>query len=308
ASGVAAERIIVLEKSEEHSWVIRRFYPASKRVTANYKGIEARCHGVLCIPDLSRDETLSYLDRAIRESGVTVRYREEVSRISREPGGRLRVESSGVVVRARVVVIAIGVLGRPNRPSWPIPVPIRSRVLFDVTSEGIRNLDVLVVGGGDAAAEYSQFLVEQPNRVTLSYRGRELSRPNQVNRQSVLELEREGKLRILWGSNIQSVEPSGEKVRVRFESQSPPAVGGAEFDRIVCALGGTNPENFLMAAGIEFDGPAPRLTSGFGTSVPGLYLAGDLTAGRKGGSIILAFNTAHAAMLWICGEHGICRL
>ena len=46
----------------------------------------------------------------------------------------------------------------------------------------------------------------------------------------------------------------------------------------------------------------------FGTSVPGLFLAGDLTAGRKGGSIILAFNTAAAAMRQICEDHRICSV
>jgi thioredoxin reductase (NADPH) len=77
---------------------------------------------------------------------------------------------------------------------------------------------------------------------------------------------------------------------------------------VVYALGGTTPENFLKAIGIEFEGGSPRLTNSFGTSVPGLYLAGDLTAGKKGGSIVLAFNTAAAAVRKICEDHGICRL
>jgi len=37
-------------------------------------------------------------------------------------------------------------------------------------------------------------------------------------------------------------------------------------------------------------------------------LAGDLTAGKRGGSIILAFNTAAAEMRQICEEHGICAV
>ena len=166
-------------------------------------------------------------------------------------------------------------------------------------------LALLVVGGGDTATEYCQFLVQHGNRVLLSYRGRELTRPNPINRDSVLALERQGKLQILWGSQIDALEPSGERVRVLFAGGER---GALEVDRVIYALGGTTPENFLKAAGIGFEGRFPRLTESFGTTVPGLYLAGDLTAGKKGGSIILAFNRAAATMRRICEEHGICAV
>ncbi len=306
AAGVPAERIVVLEKAEAHSWIIRKYYPASKPVLANYKGIEAKCEGVLCIPDLTREETLTYLDRAIEDSGVEVRYRNEVFRISpEEASGRLLVESSGGSLRAKNVVIAIGILGRPNKPGYPIPRSVKDKVFFDVTSSVMRGLDVLVVGGGDTATEYCQFLVQEDNRVTLSYRGEELTRPNPINRDSVLALASSGRLRLLLASDISGLEAVGERIRVLF---SGAVLGPLAVDRIVYALGGTTPENFLKAIGIEFDGPAPRLTDAFATTVPGLFLAGDLTAGKRGGSIILAFNTAAAAMRQICQESGICAV
>ena len=304
-AGVSPGRVLVLERAPEHSWIIRKYYPAAKPVLANYKGIEAKCEGVLCIPDLTREETLSYLDRAIRDSGACVRYREEVHRIGTESDGLLRVETNTGVWRARVVVIAIGILSRPNKPSHAIPPQVKRQVLFDVTSEEILGKDVLVVGGGDTATEYCQFLVQEGNRVTLCYRGRELARPNPINQQSVLELERQGRLQILLSSNVAGLESAGARVRVRFQERG---LGFLEVDRIVYALGGTTPENFLKSAGIAFDGPQPKLTESFATSVPGLFLAGDLTAGRKGGSIILAFNTAAAAMRQICEDYGICAI
>ena len=72
------------------------------------------------------------------------------------------------------------------------------------------------------------------------------------------------------------------------------------FDRIIYALGGTTPLNFLKAVGIKFEGEVPVLTEGYETSLPGLYLIGDLSAGKKGGSINLAFNMAADAMRHIC--------
>lgn len=72
------------------------------------------------------------------------------------------------------------------------------------------------------------------------------------------------------------------------------------FEQIVYALGETTPTNFPRAIGIAFDGAAPVIKEGYETSVPGLYLIGDLSAGRKGGSINLAFNTAAEVMRSIC--------
>jgi thioredoxin reductase (NADPH) len=305
AAGVSPQGVLVLERAPQHSWVIRKYYPEGKPVLANYKGIEARCDGVLCIPDSTREETLTYLDRAIQDSGARVLYGEEVRRIGREARGRLRVESTSGVSLARVVVIAIGILGRPNKPSYAIPRAVKDRVFFDVTSQEIQGRDVLVVGGGDTATEYSQFLAQGANRVTLAYRGASLTRPNPINRESVLALERQGKLRILFSCDVVGLEASGKKVHVRFAGLPGRPI---DFDHVVFALGGTTPQNFLKAAGIAFDGPHPRLTESFRTSVPGLFLAGDLTAGKTGGSIILAFNTAAAAMRRICEDHGICRV
>lgn len=70
--GIASEDILILEKGETHSWAIRKFYPAAKVVLANYKGIEAICRGVMCISDMSKDETLTYIERTIEQFELAV--------------------------------------------------------------------------------------------------------------------------------------------------------------------------------------------------------------------------------------------
>jgi thioredoxin reductase len=50
------------------------------------------------------------------------------------------------------------------------------------------------------------------------------------------------------------------------------------------------------------------MKDGFETSIPGLFLIGDLSAGRKGGSIISAFNSSHDAMKKICDSYLSCEL
>lgn len=115
-----------------------------------------------------------------------------------------------------------------------------------------------------------------------------------------MALEQRGQVTILRGSNIKELQDgqaTNKPVVVLFEEVAFPS---QSFDHVIYALGGTTPTNFLKSVGIAFEGDAPVIKEGYETSLPGLYLIGDLSAGRKGGSINLAFNMAQEAMRDIC--------
>ncbi len=304
AAGIAPDDIRILEKGDAHSFSIRKFYPETKLVTANYKGHAAVCMGVLCIPDLSKGETLTYLDRAIADHGLIVRYNEVVHAI-RPRDGHFLVETPSATYETKTCAIAIGILGRPRKPDWPVPAALKRHITYDVTTTEIRSMDVLVIGGGDSASEYAQYLVQEGCRVTLSYRGPDFHRMNRINSESLETLESRGQVTVLRSSNVLRVEVDSGRPRAIFAEDSFPA---RTFDHVVLALGGTTPENFLKTIGIDFDGAAPVLREGYETSIPGLYLVGDLTAGKTGGSIITAFNSANEAMHALCRDHLDCPL
>jgi len=178
-------------------------------------------------------------------------------------------------------------------------------LLFDITSQHIEGEDVLVVGGGDTAAEYVEYLRKQGNRVTLSYRGTEFKRLNEHNHATLLDLEQRGEVLILRGSNITGVETDAGRPRVLFkeEQYGPPRT----FDRVVYALGGTTPTNFLRMLGVRFDDEGPVFNENGETDVAGLFLIGDLVVGKTGGSIITAFNSAVHAMRSICAGYLSCN-
>jgi thioredoxin reductase (NADPH) len=302
-AGVQPAAVRVLEKGPEHSWAIRKFYPENKAVTANYKGQEAQCRGVLCIEDTTKSGVLSYLDRAIADHQIDVHYQQTVHAIRQRDGGGLIIDTPEGTLETRTCAIAIGILGKPNKPTYRIPPTLRTRVHFDVTSKKIENSRVLVVGGGDSASEYVQYLHEIGNQVTLSYRRDQLTRMNDINRESLLALVDRQQVTLRRSSNLRELLDSDGRPLVSYEEES---LEDEAFDHVVYALGGTTPENFLKEIGIDFDGPAPIVTDGFETSVPGLFLIGDLSAGKKGGSIISAFNSANGAMRAICSEHLDC--
>ncbi len=294
AAGVSHERVLLIEQSPEHSFSIKKYYPENKVVTANYKGFEAVCTGVMCLADSTKQETLSYLDDSIRAHHFAVRYGEHVYQMAKDPQEqRFIVTSSVATYEARVVVIAIGILGKPNKPEYRLPTTLKERLLFDVTSIEIRNARVLVVGGGDSASEYCQYLVQLKNSVSLSYRRPEFSRMNKINKESLEALVGRGGVEFLGGSNVAGIAEVNGRPQVTFRE---PGYGERGYDYVVYALGGTTPKNFLKTIGIRFVGDEPELRENHETSVPGLFLIGDLSAGSKGGSIIWAFNSANTAM------------
>jgi thioredoxin reductase (NADPH) len=303
-AGVPADAMLVLEKAEEHSFTLKKYYPDNKLVTANYKGFEAVCTGVMCMPDLSKHQTISYLDSSLLEHDVRVRYRETVYKIFKHDGEqRFTVSTDRGEYETTVVAIAIGILGKPNKPDYPLPRTLKDRLLFDVTTTELSGGNILVVGGGDSASEYCQYLVQKGNRVSLSYRRTDFARMNDINRASLLALAQRGHVELLLGSNITKVVDASGKPDVVFREES---LGTRGFDYLVYALGGSTPENFLRTIGIEFNGDAPRLLEAYETTVPGLFLVGDLSAGPKGGSIIWAFNSANTAMRRICRQYLNC--
>jgi len=301
--GISSEKVLIIEKAKEHSWIIRKYYPDEKLVTANYKGKDAVCEGVLCLSDQSKNETLSLLDKTILDFKLNVHYQEEVSSLEKQ-GEQFILGTNKAQYEARVVVVAVGVMGRPNKPDYDIAPSIKSKVFYDISAKSLEGSSVLVVGGGDSASEYAQYLVQKGSWVDFSYRGSEFHRMNPINRDSLLELGKQGRIEIFFETNIAGLSDDHSRVHVSFKEKEGL---NRTYDHVVYALGGSTPENFMQLLGIDYQGGKPTLSEELETSVPGLFMVGDLSAGRAGGSIISAFNSSHQAMASICKSYLECN-
>lgn len=294
---IESDDILIFEKGAAPAWAIRHHYPDDKLVAENYKGYDILPEGALGIGNLSKDDTLSYLERAIAEHALRVRHEEPVMAIKRSVEDLFVITTNRADYRAKNCVIAIGILEKPRKPDYRLPPPLYENILFDLAGPVPSCKDILVVGGGESAFEAAILLSRRHNRISLSYRRREFNRLCDSSRDTLAALEAAGAITIFRESNIVKLANMRGRPGVLFAEEK---FGQRVFDKIVYCLGGTTPRGFLKAAGIDFLDDSPIIKKGNETNVPGLFLIGDLSAGARGGSVNWAFNSSHAAMRKIC--------
>ncbi len=283
------ESILMIEKGKNHSQTIRQYYKDQKRVDRNWKGQEIELLGNVDFFDGTKESTLDYFDTLNSEHLIETHFDTAVSSIQKD-GEIFTVETSGDTYQAKNVIISIGRMGKPNKPSYKIPVGLRKITNFS-PYECVGDEKILVVGGGDSAVEYACQLTVL-NDITIAYRGAEFTRASEVNKDMIETYEKENRLKVLLSTDIDSVEDSDGKALVNYSN------GTSEtFDRIIYGLGGTTPVDFLKKCNIEVDDKKQPIYNdeSYETNVEGLYLAGDIIY-NNGGSIAKAINHAFHIM------------
>ena len=281
AKVLGLEKVLMIEKTDNHSHTIRKFYKDQKRVDKDWQGQEVELEGNVAFVDGTKESTLDYFDKLLDDEVIDARFNCAVEKVEKE-GDLFLVTSGCGVDKARNIIVSIGRMGKPNKPSYKIPTSLRTQVNFnlDKCSNGEK---ILVVGGGDSAVEYACELSET-NEVTLNYRRSELTRPNPTNQEMITRYSEDDAVRLKLGIDIESLESEHGQVKVNFTD-------GAElYDRIIYAIGGTTPKDFLKSCGITLDDTGePIFDENYESEVKGLYIAGDI-AFKSGGSIAIALN------------------
>ena len=282
------DKILVIEKGDNHSQTIRKFYKDNKRVDKDYQGQEVEIKGNVQFLDGTKESTLDYFDELIDNEEIDIAFNTEVEKIDKKDG-MFFVTTANAGYTAKNVIIAIGRMGKPNKPSYKIPLSIRQRVNYNL-EKCTQAEKIVVVGGGDSAVEYAVYL-SNTNNVTLNYRRTEFPRINDINRQDLKDAIGYEKLRPRLGCNILGLENEDGLVKVNYDDGY-----SVVYDRAIYAIGGTTPVEFLRKCGVELDeNKQPIIDDNFETNTEGLYIVGDLAI-DSGGSIAIALNHAFHAV------------
>ncbi len=289
------EKVLLIEKSDNHSDTIRRFYKDRKRVDKDWQGRSVDLIGNIKFTDGTKESTLDYFDRLLKEHKIDSRFNCEVLEVKKE-GDVFKVWSAceNEPFLGKNVIVAIGRMGKPNKPSYKIPPSLRKVVNFnlDKCSKGEK---ILVVGGGDSAVEYAYDL-GSANDVTLNYRRDEITRANPYNLSLIKKAFKENKVKPKLGVDIENIEDKDGKVKVNFKNKESEI-----YDRVIYAIGGTTPVDFLKKCSIELDEKnRPIFDENYETKIKGLYITGDI-AFDSGGSIAIALNQGYKIVKHILG-------
>ena len=277
--------ILLIEKTENHSNTIRKFYKDNKRVDKDYKGQVTTLQGNVEFFDGTKETTLDYFNDLLDTEKIDSIFNTEVEKIIRnKQTDLLEIHTSKGIIQTKNTIIAIGKMGKPNKPDYKLPPSIKTQINFNL-DKCSSNEKILIVGGGNSAAEYAYDLADLNNNITLVYRKAEFSRLNETNENILKKYAGEERLRLRMNTDIISLENEDGKVRVEFNDGY-----SVVYDRIIYAIGGTTPVDFLKSCGVEVnEDEEPIFDEHHETSAKDIYVAGDI-AFKSGGSIAIALN------------------
>jgi thioredoxin reductase (NADPH) len=283
AGAARIDPVVILERKTHLCDTIATLYHEGKRVDPVYRKIEVEPKGMLYFDTETKEAFLERMKIIVDDHQLDIRYGQEVRKVIFQDDLFHVYTSQGLELRAPLAVVAIGIYGRPIKPSYPIPPEVKDKVHFSLPGEPPAGKKVLVVGGGDAAAETALFLAGS-NEVTLSYRKPEFFRLNELNYCDVNDCANLGKINLMLGTDIKLLEPHGSSVEVHF-SHGEQII----YDFIFYNFGGATPKAFLESIGVDFVDRMPVVDSFGETNIPKLFLAGDLVVAS--GTIMAAFNS-----------------
>jgi thioredoxin reductase (NADPH) len=145
-----------------------------------------------------------------------------------------------------------------------------------------RGQEVAVVGGGNTAVEEALYLSNIASRVTLIHRRDQLRAEKMLQDRLMSKTGNEGNVRILWDHVLDEVLGDDTGVTgIRVRGTKPPAATSELPLAGVFIAIGHDPNTGLFTGQLEMDDGyiivnSGRLGNATGTSVPGVFAAGDV--------------------------------
>lgn len=248
----------------------------------------------------TRREALAYYRAVARREGLEVRQYEEVVGAAGEQGAFALATRGRDGERrewpARAVVIATGALYQPNLLG--VPGEGAPKVMHAFREpHPYADQDVAVVGGGSSAVETALELYRAGARVTVIHFEEEFDAgvkpwilPDITNRIAA------GDIGVRWASRVAAIGP--REVRVRHEETGE--VTDLPNDWVFAMTGWRPDQRLLRTLGVRIDddtGIPAHDPDTLETNVPGVFVAGVITAGFDANKVFIENGRHHGELI-----------
>ncbi len=239
------------------------------RLIENYPGLEKPLAGMEFANRLTSILSVNNLEiRCYHADSIAVR------------DGIFEISGNGESIRSRSVTIAVGTVPKDFSIKVSGDVTIHRSILELLSHPPKR---VIVVGGGEAAADYALNLSDSGSSVSVIVRGSRLKAAGKLRD----EIERRNAVKFLYNTVPVSASTSEGMIQLEAESSGRKII--LETDAVLAAVG-RKPR-------------LPRMTNNFvhesgnvRTSIQGLYLCGDASLGSLGQAAIASGQGIAAAL------------
>ncbi len=220
-------------------------YPRKKVVMTH--PVEIPLYGWLNNSEYTKEELLAIWDDIHQQHHLNIKIGEKLEKVTKQDD-LLSIKTQNSLYKSQSLILALGRRGTPRKLG--VPGEELSKVMYKlVDAESFQNNHILVVGGGDSAIEAAVGLAMQPgNTVTISYRKSKFFRLKKKNQYNIDELVNDGKVNIIFDSNVKEINTDSVLLQTDKETMKLPN------DYILIFAGGEPPFKLLKDMGITFGG------------------------------------------------------
>ena len=230
-------------------------------------------------PTINAQQLVDGLMEQIEPFKPTFSLGERVNQLEQLEDGSFIIQTSdGTVVESKVVVIAGG-LGcfEPRKPAIDGLEAFEGRgVAYMIKNpETYRGRKVVLAGGGDSALDWTIFLANIADEVTLIHRG-DTFRGSPDSAEKVFELAKEGRINLILQAHIKAIRGNGHLEEVEIIDWNDETVI-IQADYLIPLFGLTPKLGPIAEWGLNVDKSAILVdTVDYSTNVKGVYAIGDI--------------------------------
>jgi Fe-S-cluster-containing dehydrogenase component/thioredoxin reductase/CRP-like cAMP-binding protein len=270
---------VLLEATEQHANTIQQ-YQRRKHIMAEPSVLPLRSD--IAFGAGIREDILSDWQGSIERAKINVRYRAEVVRVVKSPRGFDISLRCGDSVRARRVILALGIQGNPRMLGVPGDDHRCIQTKLEC-AEDYNDEDIVIVGAGDSAVENAMALA-RANRVLIINRGEGFPRAKDSNALRMRKAIDSQSIACHYNASVTRVEnlPAARAARGGCRLYIKTSAGEIVHDchRVITRLGAVAPRAFIEPIGVRYLGTGsdalPELSPRYESSVPGLFIIGAL--------------------------------